>query len=240
MWSPAKTTPVNLMPGKEQTLALKYTADKQGTYGFYVIPESGAGEKADPPRKDDPPQVLVVVDTKAPYAKITAVNVRPGGVRGPIVEINWEVADQNLMPNSINLEYSIDKAAPVWKEIKNRTSNAPNSNTGRFEWEVPDTELWKFHVRIRASDWAGNTGEHVYEKEVIVDLEKPAAAIGGVRGSGTPAKQPDKQPEKRPDALPPGTGSGSGSPKGAGGSPMPEVPGLPPNGGIAPPKSRDE
>ena len=111
-WQLVKRFEVNLMPGdKEKPLFLPYQAEKEGTYGFQVIPESGAGNRAPDPRKDDPPMLYVVVDTTPPYVKITGVQVKKGGTRGPLVEITWEAADPNMMPQPISLEWSTDKSA---------------------------------------------------------------------------------------------------------------------------------
>jgi hypothetical protein len=175
----------------EQKVQLKYKAEKEGLYGFYVIAESGAGLKDDPPGKGDPPMLYVVVDWSKPFAKITGVQARKGGVRGPLVDITWQVADPNLMPGSISLEYSIDRDAKQWKKIAYGLDNDPGeANTGRYTWEVPDENLWRFWVRIRAVDKAANTGEHVWEKEVIVDLEKPSGMITGARGGNNPNPGP--------------------------------------------------
>jgi hypothetical protein len=66
--------------------------------------------------------------------------------------------------------------------------------------------LWKFYVRIRAIDKAGNVGEHIWGQkstdrnsepvEILVDLEKPAATIDRVRGgtNSTPTPEP-KSPD---------------------------------------------
>jgi hypothetical protein len=189
-----------------KTLSLKYTAEQEGLYGFYVAPESGAGMKADPPRRDDQPMLYVVVDSRDPFVKITGVHVIPGGVRGPRVEIAWETNDQNLMADPITLEYSVDKDALEWREIKYRlppgTERADSVGqkryVGSYTWEVPDETLWKFHVRIRAVDKAGNTGKDQWKDEVIVDLEKPAAGITGVRGGGAAGGNTLPSPAPRP------------------------------------------
>ncbi|MBA4068215.1 MAG: hypothetical protein C0501_31840, partial [Isosphaera sp.] len=196
-WEKVKRFPLNpvLTPGgdKEPTVSLPYEVREDGTYGFYVIPESGAGKRADDPKRDDPPMVHVVVDTVPPYVQVTGVQVRRGAGRNPVVEITWKAADPNLMPDPINLEWSPDPRAGTWNEIKYRLRNFPGTETGRYAWEVPDENLWKFYVRARAVDKASNTGEHVWgvdaagkspPAEVIVDLETPAATINRVRPGG--------------------------------------------------------
>lgn len=221
-WQFAKTFPIQPAADTGKTLSLKYTADKPGVYGFYVAPESGAGVKADPPRRDDPPMLFVVVDGQAPYVKITGIRVTPGGARGPMVEIAWETNDQNLLADPISLEYSVDKDAVQWKEIKYRlppgTLRADgvgqNRYVGQYTWEVPDENMWHFYVRIRSVDKAGNAATDIWKDEVIVDLEKPAAGITGVRGGPTstpstpsspslPASDRPIPPKPKPDPVVP-------------------------------------
>jgi hypothetical protein len=232
-WILAKLQPVNLRPSdKEQTISIPYEAKEEGTYDFYVIPESGAGKRASNPTRGDPAMLHVVVDTTAPYVRITGVQVRSGGARGALVEINWEVADPNLMPNPISLEWSLDAKAGKWNEIKYRLSNT-SQTTGRYTWEVPDPELWKFYIRARAVDRASNTGEHIWGQdstrppaEVIVDLVNPTGGIKGIRGGSGPAGgSSPKPPGGSDDPVRPPSGSGSG---GAGTTPtLPDLPKLP-------------
>src|SRR5262249_31775240 len=51
-WELVKRHPVKLMPGDKgpHSLSLPYKADREGTYGFFVIPESGAGKKSEDPK----------------------------------------------------------------------------------------------------------------------------------------------------------------------------------------------
>lgn len=228
-WEFAKKVDVHLRPGdKEPVLTIPYEAAGEGTYGFYVIPESGAGKRADDPQSDDPPMLYVVVDTTPPYLKITGVQVRPGS-RHPQVEITWECADPNLMPQPVSLEWSLDRAAAKWNEIKYRLDNLPNSSVGRYVWEVPDPQLWKFWIRARAVDKAANTTEFVWPQEVIVDLEKPSATINKVR-SGTTGNTPT--PPQPPPATVPLPSGGPDS--------LPSNPQTPPSGGTPPsPPSAD-
>jgi hypothetical protein len=225
-WDLVKRFPfqVKLMPSdKDQTLSLPFEAKEEGTYGFYVIPESGAA------KKDDAPLVWVVVDTTQPAVKITDVKVNPGTSRGPVVAITWEASDANLMPQPISLEWSLDKNAAKWNEIKYRLDNLQGSNTGRYIWEIPDENLWKFWVRIRAVDKASNTGEYIYPQEVIVDLEQPSAGIVKVRGGNSPAPNPGGYTPKSPGV----SDSPSSVPKTPGGSDsppaVPVVPSFPPS-----------
>jgi hypothetical protein len=233
--SPFKT---NLMPtDRDQPLNLPFEAPNEGLYGFYMIPESGAGLRAPDPAPGDQPMVLVEVDTSRPHCKIEDVRVTAGGARGPLVEITWKAADRNLMPQPVNLEYSLDRGAAEWKEIKYRLDNNLTKDTGRYVWEVPDESLWKFRVRVRATDKAANTGEHIWDREVIVDLEKPAAGVQGVRPGKEPAGNPGGDPPPRVTPKPPDSSqsdkvpAGPVTPPGPTGAPaVPPLPAVPPKG----------
>jgi hypothetical protein len=185
-WKFAKVQACDIKYESADTLVeIPYTAPRDGRYGFIVIPESGVGRKAPDPKSTATPQHLVEVDTVPPTVKIRNVLVSPGGAIGPRVEIEWDADDRNLMPDPIVLEYAPEKTARVWTSIAEKI---PNSR--RYVWEVSDKNLYKFYIRIRAVDQASNTGEHIYEKEVIIDLDNPAATIEHVKPSGGAAPSP--------------------------------------------------
>jgi hypothetical protein len=236
-WEFVKKFDAKLMPGdQDHSISLPYSTKEEGTYSFYVIPESGAGKRMDDPKRGDPAMVHVVVDKTAPYVRVTSVQVRAGGARGPLVEITWEAADPNLMPEPVSLEWSTDAKAAKWNEIKYRLKNTPGQTTGRYTWEVPDESLWKFYVRARAVDKAANTGEHIWGQdadrknapvEVLVDLEKPSGTIDRVRGGNSPKQSGtgSDSPPSRPVAPPPSASGGTG----------PSVPPLPGGGSLPDP-----
>ena len=223
-WLLVKQYPANLRPSdKEQTLSLPYEAKEEGTYDFFVIPESGAGKRAPDPRRGDPAMLHVVVDTTPPYARITGVQVRPGGARGALVDITWEAADPNLMPSPISLEWSLDAKATKWNEIKYRLNNSTQT-TGRFTWEVPARSVEVLHPHSRV-DRASNTSEHIWGQdsqnsktptEVIVDLVNPTGGIKGVRNGNTP-----------PGVRPAPKSGGSDAPPRPSDGDTPELPMLP-------------
>lgn len=193
----------------DPTIRMKYTAPKDGLYGFVVIPVNGAGGKQDDPRANDPAQILVEVDTELPYIKIKSIRVAPGGAVGPRVEIEWDAKDKNPMPEPIVLSYAETPNAPdsAWKLI----TPSPIADTGRYVWEVEDKNLWHFHVRASYVDKASNRSVDVYDKEVLIDLETPSAIIDRVEGSGrmngggaSPRPSTSVKPTS-PSASPPAT-----------------------------------
>lgn len=192
-WTRAKEQTVSIASGSaDPTIRIPYTALKDGLYGFIVIPVNGADGKQDDPRPNDQAQLLVQVDTEIPFVEVKNVRVSAGSVGIPRVEIEWDAKDSNLMPDPIDLEYASTEKGPDWKPIALKVPN-----TGRYTWEVEDKNLWRFYVRARAKDKANNTGEFVFKREIIVDLEKPQAVIEKVAG-GTK----DSVSERPPVVLP--------------------------------------
>lgn len=181
-WKLAKSEPAQITAtDRDPTIRIPYAVEKDGLYGFIVIPENGAGGKQDDPRPGDPAQFLIEVDTDKPFVKVKGHKVSPGGTAGPRVEIEWEATDKNLWEEPITLEYSTDRAGP-WQNV----TSGKLRNSGRYVWEVEDKNLWRVYVRATAQDKALNRSEHVYEKEILIDLEKPAATIEKVQGAGGP------------------------------------------------------
>lgn len=183
-WKMEKEQTVNITPSTaDPTIRIPYTATQDGLYGFIVIPVNAAGGKQDDPKPNDQPQFLIEVDTEKPFVKIKNVRVTPGGITGERVEIEWEAVDKNLMPDPIVLEYSEGANGP-WKRIAEKIPN-----TGRYVWEADDKQAWKIYLRASAVDKASNRGEHIYEKPVIIDLDKPQAVIdrvhAGPNGAGS-------------------------------------------------------
>lgn len=182
------------------SIEIPYAVTDDGRYGFIVIPESGAGKKDNDPRPNSLAQHLVEVDTKKPVVKVVNVTPTPGGATGTKVEIEWNADDRNLMPDPIVLEYADTKTAEKWTAISEQ--RLPNSR--RYIWEVPEKTPYKFYVRVRATDKATNTGDDIYAKEVIIDLDKPSATIEYVKPAGGSAPiTSDRLPSKLPDSSKP-------------------------------------
>ncbi len=221
-WRLAKTQPETISATeRDPTVRIPYGVEKDGLYGFIVIPENGAGGKQDDPRPGDPAQYLIEVDTDKPFIKVVGHKVTPGGTAGPRVEIEWDAKDKNLWEEPITLEYSTDRAGGKWEPI----TSGKLRNTGRYVWEVENKDLWRVFIRATAQDKALNKSEYVYEKEVLIDLEKPGATIERVQGSGgpppterdsrrapTPAPTPAPAPASKPVAPSTPTPAPAGSP----------------------------
>jgi hypothetical protein len=214
-------------------IKLPHTVTRDGLYGFIVIPENGAGRREPDPLPTDPAQFLIEVDTEKPFVKIKDVRVSAGGARGPRVEIEWEATDKNLWPEPIALEYALDRS---FADARSIHPDRPRiENTGRYVWEVEDRNVWKFFVRAKALDKASLQSDHVYEKEVTIDLETPKARIERVQGSGgAPPRDSHRPAGDGPSTTPPPAPPASSLP-----TPPPVVPVTPPSTPLSTPPGSD-
>ena len=187
-WVPAGPVKEKLETIVEDTpspkIVWQHAVEKDGLYGFIVIAENAAGKRDEDPRAGDPAQFLIEVDTAFPEAAIT--DARVSGTAEPRVEISWTARDNNFDGTPIQLEYAATPTAleGEWKPIH----SARLPNTGKFTWFVTDPKVWKFFLRIRAVDLAGNETKTPYGKVVIVDLDTPKATIEKIAGNGAAPK----------------------------------------------------
>ena len=190
------------IPGNatDRTIAMPFQAPADGLYGFIVIPESQAGTKQADPVPGTPPQYYVYVDTQPPAVQVKRADAAAGGAVGPRVTIEWTVteAGSGLLPDSVLVEYATGRETADWKRITPQRVE----NSGRYTWEVEDKALWQCWVRVSATDRAGNTGTHTFDKPVFLDLEKPAAVIEKVVGSGSAPLPQSSPPPEQPRAEP--------------------------------------
>jgi hypothetical protein len=139
----------------------------EGTYGFTLVVRSGVGLGGREPQVGDAPQVWVEVDLKPPQVQVLNVDVGRNQEAGNLT-ITWLATDKNLGQQPVNIFYA-EQAGGPWTPIA-----ANVANTGRYVWRMPPQGVpYKFHVRVDATDKAGNTGTAEWGKQVIVDLKVP-------------------------------------------------------------------
>jgi hypothetical protein len=142
----------------------------EGLYGFTLIVRSGVGLGDRPPQVGDQPQVWVEVDLTKPIVHMGSVEVGRGPEAGRLA-ISWTATDKNLGPRPMTLSYSEQSGGP-WSPIASTVEN-----TGRYIWQMPSGVPYRFHVRVEATDRAGNVGSADTSAPVIVDLAQPKGVI---------------------------------------------------------------
>jgi hypothetical protein len=167
----------------------------EGTYGFRVVPVSGAGLSEREPVAGDAPDLRVVVDVTPPTLELFPPTGDP--TRTDTLVIQWKATDKNLGDEPILIEWS-DKPTGPWQPATAATEvmqagagNAPQprrvANTGSFPWRVPAGVAPRVYLKVTARDAAGNVREVITRDPILVDLVKPRAKISGiVAPAGTP------------------------------------------------------
>jgi hypothetical protein len=142
----------------------------EGRYGFTLIARSGVGVGDAPPRRGDPPQIWVEVDTTKPVVKLEKIEVGRGAEAGNLT-ILYKASDRNIIDRPIKLSYA-EKPDGEWKTIAEN-----EDNTGRYVWKMPADVPFQFYVRVEAVDKAKNVGADETAQPVAVDLSQPKVRV---------------------------------------------------------------
>lgn len=178
----------------------------EGSYGFRIVPISGAGLSEREPMSGDTPELRVVVDITPPQVEIYPPVGDPQQPHTLLLQ--WKAVDKHWGPNPILLEWS-DKPNGPWQPVVTgaaevqaaSASSAPVTagrwlpNTGNYAWRVPAGLPPRVYLKVTARDAAGNTREVVTRDPILIDLVKPKARISGIVGPAAPATSPALPPE---------------------------------------------
>jgi hypothetical protein len=168
-----KTAIVDLLNGP-----VTFDVDKEGVYGFTILPRSGVGTSAQPPVAGEKPQIWLEVDTTKPAVELQKVQVGDANHKDEL-KIFWHASDKNLGKEPIKLYYGTTPTGP-WVPI---ISNLPNA--GYYVWSMPvSTGLWQFYLKVEAVDLANNVGEAISRELIKVDMVLPRAKISSVHPGG--------------------------------------------------------
>jgi hypothetical protein len=163
---------------------LIFDATTQGLYGFIPVARNGVGIGDPDPRSGDAPKYLVMVDTDPPKV---ALKVQPGqGYDVKNVRIEWSAEDPNLTDRPVTLEYAevkADGSPPAdtdWKAIPQDNLAGRLDRSGVQVWSIGKNGPYKFLVRMKAEDKAGNVATEQWRDPIVVDLEHPSVNITGI------------------------------------------------------------
>jgi hypothetical protein len=157
----------------DKPLGIPITFEREGLYGFTLIPRSGVGRGAPPPQPGDDAQVWIEYDKTPPAVRLISVEVGRGADEGKLL-IAWSATDKNLDEHPITLSYAEDPKAswtPFAREL---------ANDGFYTWKMDTNVPFQFYVRAEARDRAGNVGKADTVERVKVDLNQPKANVSGI------------------------------------------------------------
>jgi hypothetical protein len=90
----------------------------------------------------------------------------------------------------VTIEYAevrADGAPPAdadWKAIPQDNLTGRLDRSGLQVWSVSRNGPYKFLVRLKAEDKAGNVGVQQWSDPIVVDLEHPSVNITGIEPAG--------------------------------------------------------
>jgi hypothetical protein len=151
--------------------------DEEGMYGFTLVARSGIGLGNEPPQAGDQPQVWVVVDLTAPEVQLGEVTASVQG-KTQHVSFKWQAVDKNLGRQPVTLSYA-EKPEGPWKVLA-----ANLDASGTYKWQVPEGMPPRVLIRVEAADMAGNVGQVVSSKPIVLDCAKPTVKIVNVEPNG--------------------------------------------------------
>ena len=88
--------------------------------------------------------------------------------------ISWTASDRNLLGNSVTLKYSLKPDGP-WETVV-----TGYKNEGLYRWAVPSNLAGTIHLRMEASDRAGNIGRFDLASPVAVETGKQRVRVIGI------------------------------------------------------------
>lgn len=148
------------------TRTLTVELPKEGLYGFYLLPKSGAGLSKAEPSSGTLPQIRVEVDLTPPTAELYAP--QPDPAKRDSLVLSWMAHDRNLTAHPIRIEWA-DRKDGRWEVIGDKDL----TNTGRFTWQVPKGLPPKVFLRLTVRDSGGNVSVAETPEPVLVDLNEP-------------------------------------------------------------------
>jgi hypothetical protein len=159
----------------DKPLAIPLTFDREGLYGFTLVPRSGVGRGAPGPQGGDDAQIWIEYDATPPVVRLSAVDVGRGDDDGKLL-ISWTAEDKNLdrSDKCVTLSYAEDPKG-TWTPFAH---DLPND--GSYSWKMDPMVPFQFYVRVEVHDKAGNVGKAETAEVVKVDLKQPKANVNGI------------------------------------------------------------
>lgn len=175
-------------------LNLPSNPQPEGSYGFRIVPVSGAGLSEREPVSGDAPDLRVIVDVTPPQVEVYPPVGDPQQPQTLLLQ--WKAVDKHWGAHPILLQWS-EKPNGPWQPVVTSTSEVQQAaasaaagpstgqwiaNTGSYAWRVPAGLPPRVYLKVTARDAAGNIREVVTRDPILVDLVKPKARISGIVG----------------------------------------------------------
>jgi hypothetical protein len=170
-WNAATVTPV-------AAHALRFDAEQDGKYCFYIVLENQSGRSADPPVAGSPPHVAVVVDTTPPTLQIHRARESTSPTGEPRIRLNISLVDENLGEAAARLFYRAGDG-DAWHD-----GGPVTSAGGILNWQPPPDVGPECDLRLVVTDRAGNQASDEINRVSVIGESPdrpPVASPSGPR-----------------------------------------------------------
>jgi hypothetical protein len=153
----------------------------EGIFGLTLVASNGRSAQT-PPVAGDQPDSWIEVDTTKPSVQINDIQTTFDKGQ-PTVYIRWSAQDKNLAETGVELHYAATQQGP-WLLI---AKGLPGE--GQHRWTPPATIGAQVHLRLSASDAAGNAAACATLEPVGLTEVRPRAVIRTIStGAGEPVR----------------------------------------------------
>jgi Tfp pilus assembly protein PilF len=157
-----------------------FSAPGEGAFGFFLVFTNATGASSGPPTPSTKPQQRALVDFTPPVVQLHPVR-QTTQLGQRIVQIRWTAVDSQLTVRPLEIAYQRPPET-TWKPVVAE----PLSNTGRYDWRVPDELNGSLALRLTVSDLGGH---RVESERQIVELmpgttQPDKLSVGAVPAAG--------------------------------------------------------
>lgn len=143
-----------------------FNATVEGNYGFYFVLRNTVGASSAGPSPGTQPQLQAFVDYTPPVVQLH--DLRQTTLLGQrVVQIRWTAIDTNLTSRPVEILYQ-RPPDETWYPV----ASEPLSNTGRYDWRLPEDSLGTIAIRLTVADMGGH---RVNSERKVVETASLAA-----------------------------------------------------------------
>jgi len=147
---------------------ITFHAPAEGEFAFFFVLSNSTGASSSPPDASIAPHLHAFIDFTPPVVQLHELR-QTTALGQRILQLRWSAIDSNLVTRPVEIEY---RQAPdtTWLPA----TSEPLSNTGRFDWRLPESLAGAIGVRLAVFDRGGHrVSSEIQEIEL---LPRPAAA----------------------------------------------------------------
>lgn len=148
-------------PDEDRQSPITFTAPQEGLYGFFLVLANATGPSSMAPTRTTQPHQWTFVDYTPPVVQLHPL--RQTTILGQrVVQLRWTAIDANFGPRPVEVAYQ-----RLPDEAWYPATSDPLTNTGRYDWRLPEHISRSVAVRLTVTD----LGEHrVSSERRVLDI----------------------------------------------------------------------